>query len=192
MKKIRDNTFETNSSSTHVIAVSKEKVEIPTQPTIVKLNEVEWGYEFGWSVEDISDIENKVAYLLLGYIGYDHEEDEVYSAYKQFKHVMKEINVIVKITTDEQDENNEIDVKERLKKFRDNSYIDHVDEIPRDLYTMDRLARLIYGEKSYIMTGNDNEDGYTYRGLNSDADWNEREQFREDHENEYEFILKGN
>ena len=192
MKKIRNNTFETNSSSTHVIAISKEKVEIPSQPTIVKLNEVEYGYEFGWSTEDISDLEDKVAYLLLGYIGYDNEDNEIYSAYKQFKDIMKEINIVVKITTDEQDENDEIDVKERLRKFRDSSYIDHVDEIPRNLYTMNRLARLIYGSDSYIMTGNDNEDGYTYRGLSPDADWDERDKFREDHENEYEFILKGN
>lgn len=192
MKKIRNNTFETNSSSTHVIAISKEKVEIPTQPTIVKLNEVDYGYEFAWSIEEITDIENKVAYLLLGYIGYDNEIDEVYSSYKEFKNLMKEINVIVKITTDDQDENDEIDVKERLRKFRDNSYIDHVDEIPRSLYTMDKLSRLIYGTESYITTGNDNDEGYVYRGLGSDADWEDRERFREDHENEYDFILKGN
>ena len=57
MKLIRNNTFETNSSSTHAIAIPKK-----SNYKIQKHVDFHWG-EFGWEYEVYYDTSSKASYL---------------------------------------------------------------------------------------------------------------------------------
>ena len=62
MKKIRNNVFETNSSSTHSITVGKNKNwEYDILPITVN---PDWYGEFGWQFEIWGTIEEKLAYMI--------------------------------------------------------------------------------------------------------------------------------
>ena len=63
MFKIRKGTFETNSSSTHTIVVTKDnsKLDIPNE---IKIDLAD--YEFGWEYDKYYSVEEKLAYLVFG------------------------------------------------------------------------------------------------------------------------------
>jgi hypothetical protein len=76
--KIRHGVFETNSSSTHSIAIVSEDRHYPD----VCLNnedntlEVKLG-EFGWGLEVYKDFENKLSYIMTYIIHYSNKEEEL-------------------------------------------------------------------------------------------------------------------
>ena len=65
MINIRKGTFETNSSSTHSICITKEDsfIKIPEELKINVKN-----YEFGWKYEKYRGTDEKFAYLIIGVI----------------------------------------------------------------------------------------------------------------------------
>lgn len=66
MRKIRKNVFETNSSSMHSVCISGEKeLDNPNLPILCGTNKVLSRFgEFGWEIENYSDQETKLSYLL--------------------------------------------------------------------------------------------------------------------------------
>ena len=66
MRKIRKNVFETNSSSMHSVCIrGRKRLDRPNLPILPLDNKVisEFG-EFGWEIENYSDQETKLSYLL--------------------------------------------------------------------------------------------------------------------------------
>ena len=63
----RNQTFETNSSSTHAICIVKESknIEIPNR-ICLDLND----YEFGWNFKEYDEYDSKLAYILIEILKY--------------------------------------------------------------------------------------------------------------------------
>lgn len=140
MIKIRRGVFETNSSSTHSICITKSDLELKfPQEVIFDIG------EFGWQENKYSDVNKKASYLYTAIISLYNKKEQ-----------QKFINFIVKTLN-----KNNIDYTfEPIdNKFY---YIDHCSEL-RELvelicHSEKRLLRYLFSEESFILTGNDNSD----------------------------------
>lgn len=95
MKRIRNNTFETNSSSTHTLVLNKEEYKDDNKNVLLNLTE----NRFFYNNEYVSS-EDKLAYLF-GCIAYDAnlEFDEIYnqSAYEENSYIKTKVNKLNEI-----------------------------------------------------------------------------------------------
>ena len=135
--KIRRGTFETNSSSTHSIAISKEKVNIP-KGSIIKFHIGEYGWK-----------EAEYAF-----------PDYMYTALldnRDFKSIEKLKNIL-----DSWGVKYEFDKPQWDGEWLIYGDVDHADEalpiMTEILADEDLLARALFGDAT-VYTGNDNEDG---------------------------------
>lgn len=181
-KQIRRSVFETNSSSTHSICISKKPVNIDTERVI--------GFEIGdyGCKNDCVDI-----------------KDYLYTAIMSFN----DRDELLKKMTDILDKNNikyylgeaEIHKSEYNDyTYLDNGYIDHYDGTREFVDTVlndeAMLVRLLFGD-SCVYTGNDNQDDvpdgcdiakHTYYDYNSNEDI-----INPYHDSEnYDYFYKGN
>ena len=142
MIKVRRNVFETNSSSTHSICITKNNnlLEIPEKVTF-KL-----AY-FGWENKIYNDTEHKASYL--------------YSAIREFekyydKKMSRKWLDFICLTLMKNNIDYEFDDTERFYG------IDHVGELMdfvKDVcHSEKRLLRYLFSVESFIITGNDNDD----------------------------------
>lgn len=134
MKQIRQNVFETNSSSTHSICVAKNAtLDIPDSLYF------EFG-EFGWEHGILQSMEDKASYLYTGLMRTDKEED-----FLKIVEILKEKGIEVSYETD-----------------FDNGYIDHAYELFNFLEDVvndtNKLMNYLFSDLSFILTGNDNSD----------------------------------
>lgn len=132
---VRNNVFETNSSSIHVIAIGKEydEKDVP--------DHIYFGLdEFGWKVDTYKDITSRASYLYTA-ICYDHDY----------------IDYITE-TLEEQGITCEFEDPSEHEFF----YIDHVEDLHDWLEDLreDKSKLLMYllSPDSEIRTGNDNGD----------------------------------
>lgn len=155
---IRKGVFETNSSSTHAIAIAKNKVENYPENLIFKLG------DFAWDEEHYILPEEKASYLYTAlavyYLYGDSTEKE------KFIEAVEYINKVlakkgVNCTFEHLDELYKGSY-EVLWKY--DATIDHVGELAdfiKDiLHTESRLLRFLFSYDSMIITGNDNDDSY--------------------------------
>lgn len=159
----RNQIFETNSSSTHSICISQkeEKLAIPKEIKI-DLNRDE--YEFGWSYEKWDTPEEKLAYLILGIVGRNWYYTSLVEATAQIEKVLTRLkewgveNVVIKGI------NFDLYSKDIYLSTDCNSYLDHSAEtgelIEYLLERGDNLKNFLFSSKSFILGGNDNEEGY--------------------------------
>ena len=141
MRKIRNDIFETNSSSTHVIVVksrTRDKRPIKVNPA--------WYGEFGWEWDKWYSIEDKLAYMVRCLVCYDYDENTL----------EERINPI-----QERLHNLGIDFETPTYEEYKNGYVDHEDwyqEEIKNIYDDDEeLLDFLLGEYSYIEGGNDND-----------------------------------
>jgi hypothetical protein len=134
MKNIRQGVFETNSSSTHSVSVSKDSDGI--YDTLLPENGILTieGEDFGWEWQTYNDPKMKAAYAAV-YLNYDSSQTEI------LEKVLKE----------------HTGAKEIVFNIK-NNYIDHdsVDNA-RSLFDELTLKEFIFNPKSYLMLGNDND-----------------------------------
>lgn len=135
MRQIRNNVFETNSSSTHSICVAKTSdLEIPEKITF------SFG-EFGWEYGKLSNIDEKASYLYTGLIANGRDDD-----------MEKIVNILSNAGIEVICED----------PSHDNGYIDHCGELYSFLNGMvnhqQQLYQFLFSPLSYILTGNDNGD----------------------------------
>lgn len=137
MLQVRNNVFETNSSSTHSICISKRKPKISSH--------IHFGFgEFGWQ----NDAVNPADYL--------------YTAIMS----QNEHNELFKKLTDALDKNGvEYDFEEPLYDrygWLDVGYIDHSEDLYEFINDIlndeDMLMRFLFNDDSVVYTGNDNQD----------------------------------
>lgn len=140
MEKIRNNVFETNSSSTHVLC-------LPTEyQSYNKLDHVDFKYgKFGWEIDVYRDTESKASYLytLLDYFESDREK------YLE----------IIKRYLDEESITYDFEVKS--DDCFENGYIDHGYEgkeiIETILDNKNNFLKFLFDSRAYVSTSNDNE-----------------------------------
>ena len=187
MKVIRHSMFETNSSSTHSIAISKKKVNVKSLPSKINF----YIGDFGWSHEEVNRANYFYTALALNY-GKDGLDD----ALKHVKSVLLNIGV-----------DSEFSIPEWYDSGRlANGYIDHFDEIREFVTTLmsddQMLIRYLFSD-SHVYTGNDNQefdnDNATKYVSKSkvyeyDNDTNDYKYvINKNHdENKYDYFFKGN
>ena len=144
MKKVRNEVFETNSSSTHSIVLSRnENGEFDREfPTTVSPT---WSGEFGWEFETWYTIEEKLAYMIRCLVCYDFNEKNLQDKIKPIQERLHNLGIDFKLPT--------------YEEYR-NGYVDHEDwyqgEIEYIYEDDDRLLAFLLNNESCIEGGNDN------------------------------------
>lgn len=135
MKKIvRNSVFETNSSSSHSISMSKDNMEFvmdtiyPDQDGVINV----LGEEFGWAWVKFNDAMTKLAYVM---------QDQGAQHMDMIVEVVKEQTGALEVNFDE-----------------NGGYIDHdsygtAEEV---CHSKDALKNFIFNKNSWLFTGNDN------------------------------------
>ena len=138
MIQIRSNVFETNSSSTHSICISKK------EPKIGSYVDFHLGY-FGWENDKV----NPANYLYTA-IMCRSDSDELLN---KLKEILDKNGIMYDFEEPEYDSHG----------WMLNGYIDHNYETNEFVDTVldneDMLMRLLFNLESVVYTGNDNEDG---------------------------------
>lgn len=140
-RQIRNSVFETNSSSTHSIAISKKPVVIGKS--------IHFGIgEFGWE----NDCVDTADYLYTAIL----EQDERDELLEQLKNILDGYSIEYKFDKPRYHKSSN-----GIDKWLDNGYIDHSYELREFLNAIlsneDLLMRYLFGD-SCVYTGNDNQD----------------------------------
>lgn len=157
-RQIRRNVFETNSSSTHAICITKKKNNYKLPDHI----DFEFG-EFGWEYDEYRDVDNKASYLITAIFSFGKSETDEKLA--RLKNILDVHNITYSIP--------EPKVKsytwgktEHFYYDLGYNYIDHGGETKGFVYTVlldsEKLFRYLFGD-SFIITGNDNDDDHRDR-----------------------------
>ena len=145
-RQIRKSVFETNSSSTHAICITKKKDNYKLPDHI----DFEFG-EFGWRYDEYSDTHNKASYLITSIFSFSKSETD-----ENLARSIPEPKV----------ESSTWRGREHFYYDLGFNYIDHVGEtkdfIDAVLSDSEKLFRYLFGD-SFIITGNDNDDSYRDR-----------------------------
>lgn len=194
MKLIRNGTFETNSSSTHAIAIVKDNdYKVPKN---VSFN---FG-EFGWEYTVYRSTSDKASYLYTMIQYFDGEYVAEFNNKNEYISKIKEYLDEEGITY-EFEESTVNDYG-----WDEHGYVDHgldnpdiVDDILKDKET---FFRFLFDERSYVSTGNDNDRGYYIPNIgysSSDDYWEDYEKLKKEWDNkmkdlekEYDIYFKGN
>ncbi len=153
-RQIRNNCFETNSSSTHAICIAKKNSNIDKNnfPSIVEFKHG----EFGWEFKVYENILNKASYLYQAIC-------DLYSCQKNNKNKQKYINQIYNILGKYGIDCN-FDTKDYDEDGFDIGYIDHAfgtkNFVESVMHSEKQLLRYLFGE-SKVITGNDNDDEFS-------------------------------
>lgn len=190
-RQIRSSVFETNSSSTHSIAIPKN---------CVPANHVSFCIdEFGWGFEEVDAAD----YLYTAIYEVSETESEAKEKIKRLEDILNERGIGYRLGRVEShiwhsDYNN------KYYFSLDNGYIDHGSEL-RDfveelLNNGDKLVRFISG--GLVFTGNDNSDDNGFISRNEefieDYDWRtktttrDKNQYYMSNHADYEWYYKGN
>lgn len=167
-RQIRRSVYETNSSSTHAICIAKDGYELKDHI------DFHTG-EYGWECEEYGDLDNKASYLITAILLMDKEyADEKLT---RLKDILDEYEITYTIP--------ELNVKSyeygKGKHYYYDigyDYIDHAGELMSWLDDLlsnpDKFFRYLFGD-SFIITGNDNDDGFRDRMLiaegEEETDW---------------------
>jgi hypothetical protein len=141
MKTIRNNVFETNSSSSHSLCIIEGDLNdmiYPDEEGRIHLV----GGEFGWGYEEHNDSLTKANYCAVAFL--EHES---------YLEMLKE--VIIEHTKCE-----EVIILAELFNYNSpyNSYIDHqsIDEAADSIYSKQDLKNFIFNPNSKLIIDNDN------------------------------------
>lgn len=139
MRTIRNNTFETNSSSTHSIVISKNKYILPKR-VIFEVDEFGWEHDTRYNTSD---------YLFTAILQNDNREKNI----ERLKSILDKNNISYTFPEEFVKDNN-------IEAYNIDGYIDHAGELEGFLEDLlnneDKLLRFLLSD-SYIITGNDND-----------------------------------
>ena len=178
MKQIRKNVFETNSSSTHSICISKAPV------TIGKYIHFGIG-EFGWE----NDCADTADYLYTAILEQDNRDELL----EKLKVILDDYHIEYEF------EEPKYWIGDSGEKYLDEGYIDHssetIDFVDAVLSDNDMLMRYLFGE-SHVYTGNDNRNDHSdmcYAAYETiwDDDYKDIPNPNHD-ETKYDYFFKGN
>jgi len=152
MKQIRQNVWETNSSSTHSVSIA-ETLQEDMMDTIIPNEEgnvVLSGGEWGWEISDYYDAETKANYLLVYIMSQGGDR-------------MNEMTEMLKDVIKEQTGCSDVDLQSSGLDWRglpDFGYIDHQSIGDNDYHFIfedkEILRRFIFSKESWLHTDNDN------------------------------------
>jgi len=157
MIQIRQNTFETNSSSSHSITINNDKrffkPELPIVECFTDANGVEYpnavvltGGQWGWEQDQYTDAYNKANYLAVWLTLYNKNEELKAMFIKVIKKHIKADNVVFDIIPD------------GIGYTPGQSYIDHqsIDVASEAFESANTLENYLFNSHSILITDNDN------------------------------------
>ena len=153
--QVRRGIFETNSSSTHVISISKDNDEFKEKLP----NRVHFGHgDFGWEWEVYNTLQDKANYLFTAIV--DNGKS------RKYKPLITAILAKHGIEAEfEETVENQYDNGETYEEFKEDkyAYVDHAycakDFIEEVCENEELLMAYLFSDTSFVETGNDNEDG---------------------------------
>lgn len=178
MRQIRYGTFETNSSSTHSIVVSKNILKPEDANFWPSFNlDGKHPYDFGRCQLDMYDHwDDKLAYILVALCEKGYKRKVI----KEFE--KRVIKLFYKVLNGErllyEKETPEYAIK-MIKKVLNNSYIDHGYAVPREfldkcLTDDDFLISFLFNiDESYVAVGGDEYGGYYIKRLGFQYDYHD-------------------
>jgi len=147
-RSIRRYVFETNSSSTHSMCITKNNV-LNQKSDYIKFRTG----DFGWEQDTLSSVSEKVSYLYTGILQCDRED-----LIKDIKNILDKNNIEYEF----EDTNG------------DNGYVDHGGELFDFLEEVckeeNKLMRYLFSSESFVLTGNDNSESDVSINVNYDHD----------------------
>ena len=158
-RQIRRSVFETNSSSTHAICISKEKLNKDDFPKFVPFTHGEYGWEFAV----YGDTWTKASYLYEAIFAcYYNNEIEIQNKCSKIAEML-----------------DKYDIHCGFAQTKDtkwgNGYIDHggetIDFVEAVLEDEQKLLSYLFGD-SFVVTGNDNGDSFTDYMYEDNGDYN--------------------
>lgn len=193
MIQARFNVFETNSSSTHSIVISKAKVKHIEKTYDISPCKKYFGYDnFGWEIKEVDPNDYLFTNMIYAY-AYDYIDEN------EFEELKDRIREVCSKHHDIPVFDMPTDIHDCWEEYG----IDHFDMnflrwIFNNSSTEDRLERYLYGSETHVYTGNDNEDSRKYEstyGIASamvlDDNWELKKNPYHD-EKHYEYYMKGN
>lgn len=191
MRQIRQNTFETNSSSTHSICISKTPV------VDVRGKHVYFGSgEFGWRADTVTDT---ASYLYTAMVS-AYSPEEFREKLEKLKNILDKYEITYDFSPVKEVKSSYTPDYSYLVFTRDKyASVDHSHEcipfIESVLNDEDMLLRYLFGD-SCIYTGNDNSNEYDDMCyVAEETIWNDRREevpnYKRDVEH-YDYFFKGN
>ena len=148
MRQIRRQAFETNSSSTHAICISKEPVTDINFPSSFDFTHG----EFGWEQNVYTSPTAKGAYLNEAINSLPDDQAAEYR--KKLIKIFKDHNIQPDFA------NNNYNIFDG-DMYYDSGYIDHSEYLPDILEEIfkseDEVLSFLFNDKSMVITGNDND-----------------------------------
>ncbi len=165
MKQVRIGVFETNSSSTHSICISAVRNDPLQYPShiIFKCG------EFGWREARLDTPEEKASYLYSSMICLFEKDELESSKAKILDHLAKE-----GITCEFEQPIYEYGGLICTADIDHAGADDHQTFIRKTIRHQKRLLRYLFSEKSFVLTGNDNDD----TAVNISADYPHEEYYK--------------
>lgn len=182
MMQVRRGIFETNSSSVHTIAIDErdlDKNKVPKK-VVFRLG------NYGWGFSNIDNLQDYIWTAIVMSVQYGDEygtegrPDYMPSSMEEAMQIVGNAFAKYGIETEFLDESRRGLTYIRMRNYRDDKYpdrycdrlkiretsdygdIDHYDAVVgllnKVLQDPDELVKLVCGEKSFIVTGNDNEE----------------------------------
>lgn len=197
MIQIRDNVFETNSSSTHSLCISKEEFDKSFIPKHLDISADE---KFGWQQQTYYTPEEKADYLFQTL--YDCGcQAKIEALTEKINNIAQKYNIRVSFP------------KPKKNEFGmyTGGYVDHADEavpfVQELIDDEDKLCRFLFNSNSCIYTGNDcvdepdaacyvaeaAENSGNVWGYDENGNWNNTHHIHPKYDPEhYEYFFKGN
>lgn len=156
-RQIRRGAFETNSSSTHAICITKDVGGYEKMDYV----EFEIG-EFGWETATHYDTDSKASYLITAIFSFN--KDYADGNLQKLKDILNENNIGYSIPSPKVES---YKYDDEIEYYYDiDGYIDHSHDtkefVEAVLSDSDKLMRYLFGD-SFVVTGNDNGYGYSER-----------------------------
>lgn len=219
MKIIRDNIFETNSSSTHALVVPKQiKQEGYSLSIDWELRDAfrdnRMTFEYGRCLLEIyEDWTNKLAYTYIVLRHYNDFEKNAFSedSLNNFRILINNLYCEVYEAVEYKpydDDPKPDDIFNFIDKDYDKQgydcWVDHVAEVPREfldkvIFDKDFAKRFIFNKDSYITIGGDEYQGFYIRKVGFENDYgdtyeedNEWSRKLDELEKDFDIYLKGN
>lgn len=156
-RQVRRGAFETNSSSTHAICITKNEY----RHSLFSHIDFETG-EFGWENGEYDSLYSKASYLITAILSFD--KDNADENLQKLKDILDSNNIeytLPKLKVDSWEYGG------KTRYYYDiDGYIDHSGEtedfVNDVLSDSDKLFRYLFGD-SMVITGNDNSDGFNDR-----------------------------
>lgn len=147
--QVRTGVFETNSSSTHAICIAKEPVDFDGTIKTITFNIG----EFGWELDKLDTPNIKASYLYTAIYSLYYDE-EIKESLEFIKQTLESVGIEAIFNTPKF-----INYDNGDKYL--SGYIDHVNKADTLLKALlsdrDRLLSFLLSSKSFIATGNDND-----------------------------------